>query len=381
MVSPTSMKAAAITGYGGRENLVTLDLPAPTPGPGEVLVRVAYAALNRADVFIRQGLTGPGVRQPRALPHVLGVDGAGVVVELGEGVSGVRIGDRVAVFPALSCGHCKHCRRGEQSRCSDYGLLGEDDWGLQRELIVLPATSVLKIADNVSLADAAAVPGAYTTAWTMLVTKGRLRAGERMLVVGASGGVSVAAMQIAAYSGAEVWATTRTAEKAERLTALPFVHRVFVTPGPGWSDEIRHATGGEGVDIVVDAVGAPTWRDSIESLAQGGRMLICGATGGDRPDISIREIYQKNRQIIGGPFGGWNDFREVYDFLASSGVRPVIDRILPLDQVGEAHRVLEEQEHIGKLLLRCAQTEDLFDEPTIDEPTTTSAPHRHLEMT
>ncbi|MCW2854157.1 MAG: hypothetical protein JWM84_3821, partial [Nocardioides sp.] len=291
MTSPATMKAAAITGYGGREQLETLDLPAPSPGPGEVLVRVAYAALNRADIFIRQGLTGPGVRQPRSLPHVLGVDGAGVVAELGAGVSGVRVGDRVAVFPALSCGRCRHCRCGEQSRCADYGLLGEDDWGLQRELIAVPATSVLKIADELSLADAAAVPGAYTTAWTMLVTKGRLHAGERLLVVGASGGVSVAAMQIAAYSGAEVWATTRTAEKAERLKSLPFVHRVFETPGPGWSEEVRAATSGEGVDLVVDAVGAPTWMDSIKSLAQGGRMLICGASGGDQPDISIREIY------------------------------------------------------------------------------------------
>jgi NADPH:quinone reductase-like Zn-dependent oxidoreductase len=356
------MKAAAITGYGGPDNLQILDLPAPTPGPSDVLVRVAYSALNRADLFIRQGLTGPGVRQPRELPHVLGVDGAGVIVELGADVSGIRVGDRVAVFPALSCGHCRHCRRGENSRCSGYGLLGEDEWGLQRELIALPATSVLPIADNLSLADAAAVPGAYTTAWTMLITRGRLRVGERVLVVGASGGVSVAAMQIAAQSGAEVWATTRQAEKAKRLRELPFVHRVFETPVPGWSEEILQATAGEGVDLVVDAVGAPTWPDSIRAIAQGGRLLVCGATGGDSPDISIREIYQRNRQIIGGPFGGWNDFRQVYAFLSSSGVRPVIDRVLPLEAIAEAHRVMEKQEHIGKLMLRCADA-DPAEEP------------------
>jgi NADPH:quinone reductase-like Zn-dependent oxidoreductase len=351
------MKAAAITGYGGRENLALLDLPIPTPGPDEVLIGVAYAALNRADVLIRQGVTGPGVRQPRGLPHVLGVDGAGTVLECGSAVGdAVRVGDRVAVFPALSCGYCRHCRRGLNSRCSGYELLGEEVPGLQCEVIAVPARSVLRLGDELALADAAAVPGAYTTAWTMVVSTGRLRVGERILVVGASGGVSVAAMQIATHSGAEVWATTRQAVKAQRLAALPFVHRVFQTSGTGWADEILDATDGEGVDLVVDAVGAPTWADSIRSLAQGGRMLVCGATGGDRPDISIRELYQHNRQILGAPFGGWNDFREVYAFLERSGVRPIIDRVLPLSEVAEGHRVMEEQEHIGKILLRCTET-------------------------
>jgi NADPH:quinone reductase-like Zn-dependent oxidoreductase len=348
------MRAAAITGYGGRENLAVIDVPAPRPAAGDVLVEIAYSGLNRADLFIRQGLTGPGVRQPRSLPHVLGVDGAGTVVELGpDAGDSVRVGDRVAIFPALSCGRCRHCRGGFTSRCARYGLLGEDEWGLQRELAALPAASVLRIADELPLADAAAVPGAYTTAWTMVVTNGAIRPGERLLAVGAAGGVSIAAMQIVAHAGAEVWATTRDAGKAKRLADLPFVHRVFQTGEPGWSAGILDASGAEGVDMVVDAVGGPTWPDSIRCLAQGGRMVICGASGGDRPDISIRELYQSNRRIIGSPFGGWNDFRAVYAFLARSGVRPLIDRTLPLGQIADAHRVMEEQQHIGKVLLRC----------------------------
>jgi len=349
------MRAAAITGYGGLENLAVIDVPAPTPGAGEVLVEIAYSGLNRADLFIRRGLTGPGVRQPRRLPHVLGVDGAGTVAGLGPGTGpGVCIGDRVAVFPALSCGTCRHCRRGLTSRCAGYGLLGEDEWGLQRELIAIPAEKVLRIADDLPLADAAAVPGAYTTAWTMVVTNGMIRPGERLLAVGAAGGVSIAAMQIAAQAGAEIWATTRDARKAQRLADLPFVHRVFQTGEPGWSAEILDASDGEGADMVVDAVGGPSWPDSIRCLTQGGRMVICGASGGDRPDISIRELYQRNRRIIGSPFGGWNDFRDVYAFLARSGVRPIIDRILPLEQITDAHRLMEEQQHVGKLLLRCS---------------------------
>jgi NADPH:quinone reductase-like Zn-dependent oxidoreductase len=350
------MRAAAITGYGGLENLAVIDVPEPEPASGEVLVQVAYSGLNRADLFIRQGLTGPGVRQPRSLPHVLGVDGAGTVVDVGADVDGtVSVGDRVAVFPALSCGHCRHCRRGLTSRCVDYGLLGEDEWGLQREMIALPAGSVLRIADDLPLADAAAVPGAYTTAWTMVVTNGGIRPGERLLAVGATGGVAVAAMQIAAHAGAEVWATTRDAEKASRLAELPFVHRVFRTTAAGWSAEILDAAAGEGADMVVNAVGGPSWSDSIRCLAPGGRMLICGASGGDVPDISIRELYQGNRRIIGSPFGGWTDFRDVYAFLARSGVRPIVDRVLPLDAIAEAHRVLEGHEHIGKVLMRCRE--------------------------
>lgn len=351
-MSSGRMKAAAITGYGGVDVLAVLDLPAPNPGPGEVLVRIGYAGLNRADLFIRQGLTGPGVRQPRELPHVLGVDGAGTVAEIGTGTdTSLRPGDRVAVFPGLSCGRCRHCRRGHTSRCAQYGLIGEDVWGLQRELIALPPSSLLPIADDLPLSSAAAVPGAYTTAWTMLITSARLQVAERLLVVGATGGVAVAAMQIASSTGAEVWATTRDADKAARLELLPFVDRVFRTDGSGWSEQIMDATSGQGVDVVVDAVGAPTWADSISSLAQGGRMVVCGASGGDRPDISIRELYQRNRQIIGSPFGGWNDFQEVYRFLERTGVRPIVDRLLPLAEVTEAHRVMEAYEHIGKVLL------------------------------
>ena len=130
--------------------------------------------------------------------------------------------------------------------------------------------------------------------------------------------------------------------------------RVFLTDGPGWSDEILDATDGEGVDVVVDAVGAPSWPDSIRSLCQGGRMLVCGASGGDRPYIRASGArHQRNRQIIGAPFGGWNDFRDVYRFLERTGIRPVIDRILPLAEVAEAHRVMEAHEHIGKVLLQC----------------------------
>jgi NADPH:quinone reductase-like Zn-dependent oxidoreductase len=163
--------------------------------------------------------------------------------------------------------------------------------------------------------------------------------------------VSIAAMQIAAAAGAQVWATTRDPEKRQPLAKLPYVHNVLDGTAPGWAKAVMLATDGEGVDAVVDSVGAPTWPDSIRSLAQGGRLLICGATGGDRPDFSIRELYQSHRQILGAPFGGWNDFRDVVTFLARTGHRPLLHAVLPMERAAEAHRILEDQEHVGKVVL------------------------------
>jgi NADPH:quinone reductase-like Zn-dependent oxidoreductase len=182
------VKAAAITGHGGADQIQVVSLPEPVPGPGEVVVQVAYAALNRADLLIRQGLTGPDVRRPHRLPHVLGVDGAGTVVATGPDLAGtVGLGDRVAIFPAKSCEVCSACRRGLTSRCAQYTLIGEEEPGLQQQLFAVPARSMLRLPDSLSLLDAAAVPAAFTTAWTVVVTTGAVRPGERVLVVGAGG--------------------------------------------------------------------------------------------------------------------------------------------------------------------------------------------------
>lgn len=346
------MRAVTIHGYGGREQLTVAELADPEPAPGEVVVRIAAAALNRMDTFIRQGLTGPGMRQPRELPHVLGAEGAGTVVAVSAAETDLAVGDRVVIYPGLHCGRCRYCRRGQQSRCAHYGIRGEDAWGTQCELVAAPASEVMRIPDDLTFEEAAAAPIGYTTAWTMMVTAGRLRLGERVLVVGGSGGVAIAAMQIAAHSGAEVLATTRSPEKGRQLAELPFVHQVIDSSEPGWSEKVMAATGSEGVDMVVDSVGAPTWRDSIRSLSMGGRLVICGATGGDNPDISIRELYQSHRQIIGGPFGGWDDFQQSMDFVFRTGARPMVHAVLPFEEIAEAHRIIEADEHIGKIVVR-----------------------------
>lgn len=349
------MRAVLLNRYGGPDAVEVADVPEPDRSPGDVLVQLAASGLNRLDVFVRQGLAGPGVRRPRRLPHVMGAEGAGTVVEVDPAArTDLRPGDEVVVFPGISCGLCRACRGGQTSRCTDYAIRGEDVWGLQRERVALPADSMVRKPAQLSLTEAAAVATAYTTAWSMLVTAAQLSVGERVLVIGGSGGVSIAALQLAASAGVEVWTTSRDAAKRRRLAELPYVDRVLDGGAPEWSHQVIDATGGAGMDVVVDSVGGPTWRESIRALAPGGRMVVCGATGGDSPDISVRELYQWHRRIIGAPFGGWNDFQAAVDWLGRSRTRPLLHAVLPVDRVQEAHRILEQQEHVGKVVLSLA---------------------------
>jgi NADPH:quinone reductase-like Zn-dependent oxidoreductase len=200
------------------------------------------------------------------------------------------------------------------------------------------------------------VPAAYTTAWRGMVTTGRVRAGERVLVVGASGGVGCAALQIGVLSGAQVLALAGTPTKRQRALELG-ASAAFDSRGD-WLSEVLDWTGGEGVDLVHDAVGAPTWRQSIQSLGMGGRLVICGATGGDRPDISIREVYQHHRQILGAPMGNWQDFLDVTRLVFSGQLVPEVFKVYPLEHVAEAEDALDRREHFGKIVVQVTHQEE-----------------------
>ena len=349
------MRAVLIREHGGLDKLAVEDVEQPRPVRGEALVRVAAAGLNRMDLFLRTGLTGPGVRQA-PLPHVPGVEAAGHLEELGPDTSAAApLGERVVMYSGLSCGHCRHCRTGREGRCPQYRIIGEDVWGTQAEYVIVPARNLMTVPDYVPLHHAAAAPIAFATAWTMLVSAAQVQVGERVLVVGASGGVATAAMAIARRTGARVLAGTRGADKVARLAELGLADDILDTTQPQWHREVLAVTGGLGADIVVDAVGAPTWRESIRSLAPDGRMVICGATGGDNPDISIREVYQSHRRIIGAPLGGWTDFHDAMTLVLRGELEPVIHTTMPLENVADAHRLMEAGEHLGKILLTVSE--------------------------
>ena len=346
------MKAVVIREHGGLDTLRVDDVPAPRPAEGEVLVRVRAVALNNIDIWARSGPPGGRPVYPWGrlrLPMITGVDVAGVVEESGPGVEGWAPGDRVVVCPILYCGRCEFCLAGEQSMCVEYHIFGEHRPGGMAELTTVPARNLLLLPDGTSFETAAAAPACYATAWRGLITAGGLRAGEDLLVVGASGGVGTAALAIGRHAGARVLALVGDAEKAEKASALgsvPIIRRDHSE----FSHRVRELTG-RGVHMVIDPVGAATWPESIRSLRPGGRMVICGATGGERPDLDIREVYQRHRRIIGAPMGNLADFHAVMDLVLRGVIRPVIHAVLPLEQIREAHRIFQAREHFGKIVL------------------------------
>jgi NADPH:quinone reductase-like Zn-dependent oxidoreductase len=346
------VKAVVIREHGGPEVLRFDEIPTPRPGPGEVLVRVRAVALNNLDIWARSGPPGGRPVFPWGrlkLPLITGGDVAGVVEAVGPGADGAAPGDRVVINPILSCGRCAWCLAGEQSMCTEYRIYGEHIAGGMAEYTVVPAANLLRMPDDLPFEHAAAAPVCFATAWRGLMTAARLRAGEDLLVVGASGGVGTAALQIGKFAGARVLALVGDAAKAAKAASLG-VRPIDRSTHPQFSAPVREITGA-GVHVAVDPVGAATWPETIRSLRPGGRMAICGASGGERPDIDIREIYQRHRRIFGAPMGSTTDFRTVMDLVFRRVLEPVIHAVLPLAQVGEAHRIFERRQHFGKIVL------------------------------
>lgn len=326
----------------------------PRPGPGQVLLRVAATALNRKDLFLRSGLSGPGLRRV-SHPLVPGAEVAGTVVAVGPGPADAgggpwAEGDPVLVEPTLSCGACRACRVGETSMCPGYGNYGEQCWGGLAEYAVASTASLLRLPPGADPRRAAASPVAFTTAWRALMTAGRLRAGESVLVTGIGGGVATAGLQVALLAGATVYVSSSAGWKIERALALGAAGGVDY----GRQDVvawIRERTDGRGVDVVLDGAGAASWRTSINTLATGGRLCVYGATTGDTPDISIRELYQSHRSIIGAPMGGRGDLDTVWDLVANGRLEPVIDSVHPLERVDDALAALEGPSRFGKVVV------------------------------
>jgi NADPH:quinone reductase-like Zn-dependent oxidoreductase len=346
----SQMRAAVIREHGSYDKVRIEHFAKPSvEAADDVIVRVRACALNRLDIFVRQGLSGPRVRAVR-LPHISGVDVAGEIVEVGSGVQRRRPGDRVVLYPGLSCGRCASCMRGEDTMCRDYRIFGEDTYGGLAEYCRISAENLETIPDHVPFEQAAALPTAYTTAWRMVVTVGNLRPQERILVLGAGGGVGTATVQIARRLGAYVYGVTSGQARAQRLREIG-ANRTLDRLIEDFESVVANETEGLGVDMVVNPVGGSTWRPAIRSLATGGRMLICGATIGDDPDLSIREIYQSHRQILGAPLGNRRDFRAVLDLLSRGELEPSVHATMPLEMVAEAHRLMEEGMSFGKVVL------------------------------
>jgi NADPH2:quinone reductase len=345
------MLAALQTGYGAvRDNIRLFEVAAPEPRRDEVLVRVTETTLNRKDLFALQNLTGPGIRPRAPLPHVNGADVWGVIAAVGPDARAWAEGDRVVAYPGLYCGACAYCGRGEQTACPDFGVIGEQTWGSHAQYVRVPARNLERVPDDLHPDRLVCASATWLTAWRALVPVANLRAGETLLIVGASGGVGSAAVAIGKLSGARVIAVVGGAWKAAR--ALEIGADAAIDYGADdFAAHTRELTRGAGADVVLDSVGASTWRRSINALAPFGRMVICGATSGDTPSISIREIYQHHRRILGAPLGNRSDFRSLLAAVFAGQLSGVVHARLPLSRIHDALRLLEAREFFGKIVL------------------------------
>ena len=340
------MRCVVVREHGGFDKLRLEERPIPTPGPGQVRVKLVAIGLNHLDTWVRRGV--PGHTFP--LPQIPSSDGCGVVDALGQGVTNCKEGDAVVVLPGVSCGVCEACQLGQDNLCRHYHILGESGDGLCAEHAVVPAANIAPKPRALSAEEGASICLVFQTAWNMLVRRAELRAGETVLVHAGLSGVGSAAVQIANALGARVIATAGGPEKCARVEALG-AHHVIDYKAKDFAAEVRALTGKAGVDVVFEHVGQATFEGSVKCLARGGRVVTCGATTGGSVQVSLHQVFFKNLSILGSTMGQKGDLRTILRMFDQGRFRAVLDRSLPLAQVGEAHRLLESREAMGKLVL------------------------------
>ncbi|HVF92462.1 MAG TPA: zinc-binding dehydrogenase [Blastocatellia bacterium] len=340
------MKAVVINQHGSEDVLEYTELPEPEISENEVLVQVKACALNHLDLWIRGGL--PGLKLP--FPHVLGADVSGVAVKVGKLVENTRPGDEVMLSPGISCMHCEYCLSGRDNLCASYSLLGTRVPGGYAEFVKAPSFNVLPKPRNLSFEEAASLPLVFITAWHMLVERVRLQAGETLLVHAAGSGVGIAAIQIGKLLGARVLTTASSDEKLRKASALGADELINYTE-KDFLDEVRRLTDKRGVDVVFEHTGEATWEKSVRSLVRGGRLVTCGATSGYHGNIDIRYLFSKQISLIGSYMGSKYELVNMLKFFEDGSLKPVVDRVLPLERAADAHRAVQERAQFGKVVL------------------------------
>jgi NADPH:quinone reductase-like Zn-dependent oxidoreductase len=344
------MDAVVINQHGPAQIAQVRDIPDPVPQAGEVLVAVRSAALNHLDLWVAKGRPGLTL----SFPHILGSDASGVILETGPKTHGVNVGDEVILNPGLSCGCCEYCRRGEQSECRTFGIVGMSRPGTFAEKVAVPAENIYPKPAHLNFDEAAALPLAYVTAWRMLMTRGRLISGETILIHGIGGGVALAALQLAKMIGATVFVTSSSDEKLKKARQLGANQGANYAATPDIAPWVRDQTGGRGVDLVVDTVGARTLPVDCDVLRRGGRIVMCGVTGGVDAQVNLQAIYWNQLTLIGSTMGSHEDFRQLLRAVIATGLKPVVDSVTPLEKGPEALARMERGSQFGKLVLRAS---------------------------
>jgi len=346
------MRAVVIRRHGGIGRLQMAQVPIPSLGLDEALVEVKACSLNHLDIWTRRGL--PGIAIP--MPHVLGCDVAGVLRALGRPSAGRlaalrRVGQPVVVAPGIACGRCSACRAGRESLCGEYRILGFQVDGGYAEFVRVPARNLIPIStDRWSYAEWAAAPLVFLTAWHMLITRGRLQEGEKVLIHAAGSGIGSAAIQIAKWRRAVVLTTVGGPGKVAKARRLGADHVVNYKK-QDFAREVLRITRGRGVDLVFEHIGPATWAGSLKALAKGGRLVTCGATSGREVSMDLRPFFARELSVAGCYMGSRRELDAVLSWVAKGVFKPVVDTVFPLARTRAAHRRMESRKHFGKLVL------------------------------
>jgi len=340
------MRAVFIDGYGSPDAVKIGDRPEKDPGPGEVRVRIAAAGYNHVDLYMRAG--GHGITHE--LPLTLGVDGAGVVDAVGDGVTRLKPGDRVVLYPIVYCDACEFCLRGDQMLCTSCKIFGEHIDGNFAESICVPEAIPHRFADHLPFESAAVLPCALLTAWRMINTQAAVRPSETVLIHGIGGGVALASLQFAKMAGARVLVTSSSGEKLERAAELG------ADAGINYGEEdvakeVMRLTDRRGVDVVIENVGKATWATSMKCLVRGGRIINCGATTGGDANADLQRIFIRQLKIFGCTLGNQDEFRAMLSALERGQFAPVIDRIYDMEEAREGLARMDRGDQFGKLAL------------------------------
>lgn len=341
------MKAMVFYEHGGVDKLTYTDMEKPKISPYEVLVKVKACALNHLDIWVRQGLPGIGI----PLPHISGCDCAGEVAEVGIEVKNFRPGDRVIIAPGIRCRKCVYCITNSDSMCNSFKIMGFQVQGGYAEFAKAHVDNIIPVSDKLSFEEWAAVPLVFLTAWHMLITRGQLKPGERVLIHAAGSGIGCAAIQIARLSGARVITTARGKEKLEKAKLLG-ADEVIDYSKENYAESVKALTNNKGVDLVFEHIGPDTWEKNLQCLAKGGRMVVCGATSGPQVAVDIRFLFMKQHAIIGCYMGSKKELLDVLDLMESGRLKPVIDSTFPLKDAASAQQKMINRENFGKIVLK-----------------------------
>lgn len=342
----TSMRAVTIVGHGGNEVVEIGERPIPVRGRGQALVRMRAAGLNRVDLYMRD--SGAGITH--TLPQIMGLDGAGEVVEVDADETRLKVGDAVVIHPGIGCGRCEFCLAGEHVLCTSMTFLGEHRDGTLAEFVCVPVENVFAKPTTLNWAEAAALSTAPLTAWRMIFGKAALKSHETVLIFGIGGAVSASALLFAKMIGARAIVTSRDPEKLAWAETLGADAGIDGTREP-ISRRVMELTGGRGVDVVIENVGAAVWGEALKSLVRGGRIVTCGATSGDMPPADLRRLFIRQLQVFGSTHGSFEEFRALLAVCERGLFRPPIDRRFAFADVHAALDRLEAGRQFGKIVV------------------------------